>query len=279
MQFVLFADDTNFFCSGQDLKSVAESITNEMVKLKQWFNKNKLSLNLKKTKFMIFSKLKRDEIILSIDGVNIERVHDFRFLGVILDEKFSWKNHVAHIKAKVAKSIFILNKVKYELDTNVLRMLYCTLVLPYFIYCLEVWGNSYKSNMTPLIMLQKKAVRIIHKEDFRAHTNRLFGLSGLLKFLDLVELRTLLVVLRAKNRSLPIQLQTLFEFSSENEDHRRRYDFKHLFARTTLKQMCTSVTGIKVWNSQNQELKSCTTVFQFKKIFKKEKMLNYELEG
>ena len=105
---------------------------------------------------MIFSKLKRDEIILSIDGVNIERVHDFRFLGVILDEKFSWKNHVAHIKAKVAKSIFILNKVKYELDTNVLRMLYCTLVLPYLIYCLEVWGNSYKSNMTPLIMLQKK---------------------------------------------------------------------------------------------------------------------------
>lgn len=279
MQFVLFADDTNFFCSGQDLKSVAESITNEMVKLKQWFNKNKLSLNLKKTKFMIFSKLKRDEIILSIDGVNIERVHDFRFLGVILDEKFSWKNHVAHIKAKVAKSIFILNKVKYELDTNVLRMLYCTLVLPYFIYCLEVWGNSYKSNMTPLIMLQKKAVRIIHKEDFRAHTNRLFRLSGLLKILDLVELRTLLVVFRAKNRSLPIQLQTLFEFSSENEDHRRRYDFKHLFARTTLKQMCTSVTGIKVWNSQNQELKSCTTVFQFKKIFKKEKMLNYELEG
>ena len=48
MQFVLFADDTNFFCSGDDLICLAETITNEMVKLKKWFNKNKLSLNLKK---------------------------------------------------------------------------------------------------------------------------------------------------------------------------------------------------------------------------------------
>lgn len=48
MQFVLFADDTNLFCSGDDLISLAETITNEMIKLKKWFNKNKLSLNLKK---------------------------------------------------------------------------------------------------------------------------------------------------------------------------------------------------------------------------------------
>ena len=119
---------------------------------------------------MIFSNLKQDEIALSIDGVDIERVHEFRFLGVILDDKLTWKSHIAHVKSKVSKSIFILNKVKYDLDTSILRMLYCTLVLPYFIYCLEVWGNTYKSNITPLIMLQKRALRIIHKEDFRAHT-------------------------------------------------------------------------------------------------------------
>ena len=278
MHFVLFADDTNFFFSGDNLISVAESITNEMVKLKNWFNKNKLSLNLKKNKFMIFSNMKKDEIVLSIDGVNIERVYEFRFLGVILDDKLTWKNHIAYVKGKVAKSLFILNKVKYDLDVSILRMLYCTLVLPYFIYCLEVWGNTYKSNIIPMIMLQKRALRIIYKEDFRAHTTRLFMLSGLLTFLDLVELRTLLVVFRAKYRELPKQLQKLFEFSSEDEDHRRRHDFKHLFARTTLKQMCISVTGIKLWNAQNKELKSCTTMFQFKKGFKRGKMINYELD-
>ena len=228
---------------------------------------------------MIFSNLKQDEIALSIDGVDIERVHEFRFLGVILDDKLTWKSHIAHVKSKVSKSIFILNKVKYDLDTSILRMLYCTLVLPYFIYCLEVWGNTYKSNITPLIMLQKRALRIIHKEDFRAHTNRLFALSGLLKIMDLVELRTLLVVQKAKNKELPKQLQKFFKASSEDEDHRRKNDFKHLFARTTSRQFCISVTGIKLWNVQKRELKSCATKFQLKKLFKRGKIINYDLDS
>ena len=279
MQFVLFADDTNFFCSGNDLNCLAEKITNEMLKLKKWFNQNKLSLNLKKTKFMVFSNLKQEEVVLSIDGVDIERVNEFKFLGVVLDDKLTWKNHIAHVKSKVAKSLFILNKVKYDLEISIMRMLYCTLVLPYFMYCLEVWGNTYKSNIIPLILLQKRALRIIHKEDYRAHTNRLFILSRLLKIMDLVELRTLLVVHKAKNRELPEQLQKLFAPSSENEDHRRRHDFKHRFARTTLKQFCISVIGIQLWNVQKKELKSCETIFQYKKLFTLEKIKNYELDG
>lgn len=61
---------------------------------------------------MIFSNLKQDEITLSINGVDIERVHEFSFLGVMLDDKLTWKDRIAIIKSKVSKSIFILNKVK-----------------------------------------------------------------------------------------------------------------------------------------------------------------------
>ncbi len=57
LQFVSFADDTTFFCSGDDLKSLAKGIEREMVKLKKWFDENKLSFNLNKTKFMIFGHL------------------------------------------------------------------------------------------------------------------------------------------------------------------------------------------------------------------------------
>ena len=130
LQFVLFADDTNFFCSGDDLGIIAENITNEMIKLKRWFDENKLLLNLKKTKFMVFTNRKKEEIELSFAGESIERVSVFRFLGVILEDKLTWKNHIAYVKAKVAKSIYILNKVKFVLDINTLRILYCTFILP-----------------------------------------------------------------------------------------------------------------------------------------------------
>lgn len=113
LNFVLFADDTNFYSSGNDLKELVKSMEQEMVKLKEWFNINKLSLNLKKTKFMIFGKRKKDEnTVLSIAGTSIERVKEIRFLGVLLDEGLTWKSHISHIQKKMSKSIFVLNKVK-----------------------------------------------------------------------------------------------------------------------------------------------------------------------
>ena len=54
-------------------------------------------------------------------------------------------------------------------------------------------------------------------------------------------------------------------FTSEDENHRRRFDFKYQVARTTLKQMCISVVGVKIWNSQLQDLKGCTDIHRFKK--------------
>ncbi len=55
---VLFADDTNTFCKGDDIHQLLKVITTEMCKMKQWFDNNKLSLNLSKTKFMVFGNRK-----------------------------------------------------------------------------------------------------------------------------------------------------------------------------------------------------------------------------
>lgn len=277
LQSVLFADDTNFFCSGEDLKTLAVCVETEMVNLKKWFDENKLSLNLNKTKFMVFTNKRKDEnILLNIDGVSIERVSEFRFLGVIIDDKLTWKAHIAHVKSKVSKNIFILNKVKFLLNCKVLRILYCSLILPYFSYCVEIWGNTYISNIKPLFLLQKRAVRIIHKAGYREHTSSLFIKSGLLKLKDLIELQTLTVMFRAKSKALPENLQKLFVFSSEDEIHRRKFNFKHQFARTTLKQMCISVVGVKMWNSLHSDIKSCLNICQFKRMYKERLIRHYE---
>lgn len=113
LNFVLFADDTNIYLSGNDLNELVISMEQEMVKVKEWFDINRLSLNLKKTKFMIFGNRKKDDsIVLSIAGTKIMKVREFRFLGVLLDEEFTWKPHILYIQKKISKSIFVLNKVK-----------------------------------------------------------------------------------------------------------------------------------------------------------------------
>ncbi len=95
LSFALFADDTNAFCSGENMQQLLEVITTEMVKLKLWFDVNKLSLNMNKTKLMLFGNCEiNTQVQIIIDGVNIERVYEIKFLGVILDHKLCWKSHI-----------------------------------------------------------------------------------------------------------------------------------------------------------------------------------------
>jgi len=123
-----------------------------MTKLKKWFDVNKLSLNLEKTKFMDFGNRKINEsVALSIDGVDIERVFEFRFLGVIMDDQLTWKPHIAYIRRKNPKIFFVLNRVKEVLNKETMKILYSSLITPHLIYCIEVWGNTYQTNIKPVI--------------------------------------------------------------------------------------------------------------------------------
>ena len=92
--------------SHKDLKYLSDMLNLEMDKLSIWFKANKLSLNLKKTKFMVFKPRQKRSICniqISIDNQNIVKVKDTNFLGVILDESLNWKSEISHIANKVAK--------------------------------------------------------------------------------------------------------------------------------------------------------------------------------
>lgn len=144
---------------------------------------------------------------VKIDGVKIENALEYTFLGVTLDSKLSWKPHLGYTQTKVSKSISVINKVKTFLEHDALRILYCSLVLPHLTYCVEVWGNNYKSSLHPLFILQKRAVRIIHKVSFLEHTNGLFLKFRLLKLLDLVKIHTVIILFKANKNALPCNIQ------------------------------------------------------------------------
>ena len=95
---LLFADDTSVFVSGKNLCSLIEIMNNELGKLAEWMCINKLSLNVKKTKFMLFT-IRNVPIsdTLYINGETIERVDNFKFLGVLIDAKLTWNDHVQFI--------------------------------------------------------------------------------------------------------------------------------------------------------------------------------------
>ncbi len=104
-------------------------------------------------------------------------------------------------KKEVSRSIAVIHKAKQLLDHNSLRTLYCSLVLPYLHYCAEVWGNTYKTSLQSLTILQKRAIRAVHKVNHLEHTNPLFIQSKRLKFTDIVSYQTAIIMYKAKKQT------------------------------------------------------------------------------
>ena len=112
LKFVLFADDTNIFCSHEDVSLLCAQISNELRKLSVWFAVNKLSLNVSKTNYMIFSNHNiNPDVKVSINEVNLERVYVTKFLGVFIDHKLNWKEHVVNLSKKLQKAFQLYGKL------------------------------------------------------------------------------------------------------------------------------------------------------------------------
>ena len=108
-----------------------------------------------------------------------------------------WVDHISYVATRIAKSISVVYKMRLLLDRNALTCLYNALVLPHYSYCCDEWANNYKTRLTKLITMQKRVIRIIMKVDKYAHTDKLFSSSSVLKFLDIVKFKTIIVMFRA----------------------------------------------------------------------------------
>ena len=176
---ILYADDTGLvssvcsFLHDKDVSNICEisrNINDELYSVQKWLNVNRLSLNVSKTKYMIFHHRQRkiDEFIphIRINDSPIERVTDFNFLGLQIDQHLNWKAHIQKCSNKISRTLGVTNHLKRYLPTKVLRVLYNSLILPHLQYTILSWGST----LSRLSKLQKRATRVITCSKFNAHT-------------------------------------------------------------------------------------------------------------
>ena len=119
-----FADNTNLFSEHKDISVLLSTVNRELQNINEWFISNKLSLNVKKTKFSIFHKASRRDDLplvlpkLFINNQVIKRQSSIKFLGILLDENLSWKEHLKLTENKVAKNIGLIYKAKTYLNKD-----------------------------------------------------------------------------------------------------------------------------------------------------------------
>jgi hypothetical protein len=177
-----------------------------------------MAVNVSKTNYIIFHtrgkqvNLNGHDVIFNSNEINettpdpaliqmIERVHDkhddpkmqsFKLLGVYLEEHLTLNRHTDHVTAKLSKALYLINRVKHFVSCNSLRKLYFSLFHSHLLYCINILSCTSQTNINRITTLQKKAIRIISKADFNAHTPPLFLENKVLLFDKLIKLKRLL---------------------------------------------------------------------------------------
>ena len=141
------------------------------------------------------------DISVKINKETINRVNVTKCLGVMIDDKLNWKNHICLVKSKLSKSCAVMYRASFLIDRRGMHILYYSLFLPYIMYCAEVWGNTYATNVQCLVILQKRVVRLLCGAKRLDHTTMLFYNLHILKVPDIVELKTAIIMYKAFHNS------------------------------------------------------------------------------
>ena len=180
--FISYADDTTLsspmcsFSSGcdGDVERVSILINLELNKIADWLAVNKLSLNVQKTKLMIFHYRQRiltenDIPCLMINNAIIERVTEFNFLGLTVKEYMNWNSHTQKNANKISRTLGIINELNGYLPFSAMKLKYDSLILSHLQFGITNWGFEWER----ISKLQKPALRIMTNSRYNVHTEPL----------------------------------------------------------------------------------------------------------
>ena len=265
---ILFADDSNVFHAGKDPNEMINVMNIELNKLSIWLKANKLSLNVKKTHFMFFSPPRKKAEFsnrLTIQGENINQVHETKFLGVMVDDKLSWASHINYISKKVSKGIGILYKARKYLPKSCLVTLYYSFIYPYLNYCLEVWGKATENIISKIKILQKRALRIISNKPWRAPTEPLFDEHKILPLHKIYIYKIGTLMFKFNENQLPSIFDNVLKRNNQIHDHDTRQLFHVPLIIRVKRQSTVAYQGPIIGNYFAQRLNSNCTLNTYKK--------------
>ena len=276
----MFADDSNLFVSSKDLKSLESKVNDALSDIREWLCANRLSLNVDKTNFMIFSPRKtcnNVELCIKIGDKQIEEVKKCKFLGVIVDNQLNWKDQIKALTTKLSKSIGILAKTRKYLDKKTLIQLYYSFMYPYLLYGNIIWGMACKTNLRSIERIQKIAIRLIFNKKRRESTSPIFKKEEIIKVKDLYEYAITIFMHKLVKGKLPPFFMSLFTLNETIHEHATRQlnHFHTPIYRTRLGNNYAIKIGVQIWNKMVKRKLDHLSIGQTKKLVKAEILDRY----
>lgn len=253
---LMFADDTALLLRNTSLEHLEIQSYIAVNMAQQYCQTNQLVLNEKKSQHMLLGKGKD-----KLPGLpELKEVNKTKYLGMIIDGNFTWKEHVEQLCGKLSSALYVLKRVSQICNTDTVRTAYFALFETYMRYGLAVWGGSLKGNMDRVLILQKSAIRVLARLSPRDSCRRYFKELNILTVVGLYILESSLY---AQSR------QPTRGADTHNHNTRSAMNFTLPAHRLKIFEKQPAYMGAKFLNLLPEEVKAATTIKgQRKRIYK-----------
>ena len=265
----LFADDTAIYCSATSTQELQRKLNEDLCGIKDLLNSHKLALNTTKSKFMVIGGTQRlnglENLNIVIDEELLDRVDQFKYLGVVINKNLTWTDDIDHIQAKIIQRLGILKRVKYLLPIYSRKLVYNTTILPLFYYGDIVWADRCNNTLMDRIqLLQNMSVKIIL--DMPKQSSSSLALERL-KWKPLKERRLYhrsAFVFKVFNKMIDFQLDNISNSQVHSYETRFRNNRVLPLCKTNWGQCKSNFLFIKEWNILSYYVKSSSSFNAFK---------------
>ncbi len=149
----MYANDTVVYVHGSNVSQVAEKITNSMVYITAWLKHSCLQLNTSKTVAMFFTKYNTNfsvEPDVFVSGERLQIVSEYKYLGVLIDSKLSFKSHVKRVCNRIKFNLNNFRYIHHQMSTQAAKMYTYSMIFSHIIYCLPIWSLASVTSLKPL---------------------------------------------------------------------------------------------------------------------------------
>jgi hypothetical protein len=223
----LFADDIAIIYSNMNWEEIESAMNSDLEKIRTWMTRNKLAVNARKSNFITFGNTETPDLNIKFGDDSLNFVPKVKYLGVLIDQRLNFGEHVDFIVKKCSAIVGILFKLRNVLPPSVRKIIYFSLIHSHISYACEIWGHTSDYYIEKLFIMQKKAVKAMCGQSYRSHSFQIFCQNSILPLRLLISYQSCIFIHNSINSYIHSNLPLLANSNFHNYDTRQRRDLHY----------------------------------------------------
>lgn len=263
-EVISFADDTAVLYEGDTWEELKLEVERDLLRIKNWLQQNKLTINTEKTKYLPFasysSGLPQMGNLKVDNNTSIPEAEHIRYLGVTIDRHLKWDKHITTVVTKLRYLLPKFRCLKKYLDVTNLRVIYLSLCQSHIKYGIIGWGGAYKTHMKRVEVIQKWLLRIIYGKPLLFPSDGLYNISRIMNPHQLFALDMLLAIYMKRINILKS------DYNYETRNKKNQYLVPR--AEKRIGQRCCTYLAPRIHSTIPRKLKEIKSFYAYKREMK-----------